>query len=450
MKENSPRAAQPEVVSDEQQVEQQASTASRRENPAGCGKDLLVLTLAAVAVRLAWLSRGIRITSDGLVYLTAARNLAFHHIFSHSQGATDIVPTVSHPPLYPSLIALLWRSDAAPLIALTLLQVLLGAATVALVYLIARDRFSRTVALVAGAGMLFAPMSGYYTSLVLTETLFTFLLTLGLFLWGRERAVSSGIAFGLAALTRTTMLPFLIVLLLITLVPRWRKQRRAYSSIALVAIAVCSIWIVRNRVVAGSFVPVAVGSGQNLLFGTIETSLTGGRYWTGSRWTTQQQELPLFQMDQALPEAERDRARARRALGRILEDPLHWLAVRAKQYPKFFLDTGPYVLDPDNNPALQARPAPRLLSVLIKVIFVAGNLLVFGLAAYGIFLERARFVSLSHIILFPLYLSAVHLPMWIEPRYSLPMMPAVAILAAVAAVRLVYRLKEKNDGRRAT
>jgi hypothetical protein len=115
---------------------------------------------------------------------------------------------------------------------------------------------------------------------------------------------------------------------------------------------------------------------------------------------------------------------------------LHWLLVRAKQYPKLFLDTGPYILDPDADPDRQARASSRLLPFFIKAIFVAGNVLAIGLAALGIFFERARLLSLSHIMLFPLYISVIHLPLWIEPRYSLPVMPLVAILAAVGALRL--------------
>ncbi|HEX8135986.1 MAG TPA: glycosyltransferase family 39 protein [Pyrinomonadaceae bacterium] len=407
-------------------------------------KDLLALTLITIAVRLVWLSRGIRVTSDGLVYLAAARNLVFHHIFSHGQGTTDLVPTVSHPPLYPALIALLWHGRPAPLATVALLQVVLSAATVALLYLTARDRFGRAVALVAAAALALAPMTSHYTTLILTETLFTFLLMLGTFWWGRKRALLCGIAFGLAALTRTTMLPFLLLLLLVLLLPGWRERWRVHLSIALVGLALSSIWIVRDFVVAGRFVPVATGSGQNLLFGTIETSLTGGLYWTGSRWTTEQREIPVFQADEALPEASRDRARARRAVERIAADPLGWLLVRAKQYPKFFLDTGPYVLDPDNNPAAAPPRTSRLLSLLVKVVFVAGNLFVFALAALGLLLERGRFVSLAHITLFPLYLSAIHLPMWIEPRYSLPMMPMVAIFAAVALLRLARVAKDQG------
>lgn len=404
------------------------------------GKELLALSLAALAVRLAWLQRGVLVTADGSLYLNAARNLVLHHVFSHSQSASDVVPTVNHPPLYPALIASLWWTDNAPLMAMGLLQAALSAATVGLVYLIARDCFNRTVALVACAGMIIAPMSSFFTSLILTETLFTFLMTLGVFLWGRKQAVLCGVAFGLAALARTTMLPFLVLLLVLPLWPAWRKSLRTYLVIALVAIAVSSVWTVRNAFVSGKFVPVATGSGLNLLFGTIETSITGTRYWTGSHWTGQQREIPVFKADEALPEVERDRARARRALGRIFADPFGWLIVRAKQYPKLFVDTGTYVLDPVGNADKQAQPRLRPLALSIKVIFILGNLAVMGLAAFGLFSERARIVSLSHITLFPLYLLVVHLPLWIEPRYSLPMMPLVAIFAALGAKEFAARL----------
>lgn len=402
-------------------------------------KDLLALSLVALAVRLVWLQRGVLVTADGSLYLSAARNLVLHHIFSHGPAGADIVPTVNHPPLYPFLIASLWWTDAAPLIAVGLLQSALSAATVALVYLIARDCFNRGVALLASAGMIIAPMTSFYTSLILTETLFTFLVTLGVFFWGRKRAVLCGVAFGLAALARTTMLPFLVLLMLLPLLPAWRKHLRTHLVIALIALAVSSVWTVRNALVSGRFVAVAAGSGLNLLFGTIETSITGTRYWTGSGWTGQQREIPVFQADEALPEVDRDRARARRAIVRIIADPLGWLVVRAKQYPKLFVDTGTYVLDPVGNADRQPEARLRPLALTIKVVFILGNLLVMGLAAYGIFHVRARFVSLGHIALFPLYLLVIHLPLWIEPRYSLPVMPLVAIFAALGAKEFAAR-----------
>ena len=95
-----------------------------------------------------------------------------------------------------------------------------------------------------------------------------------------------------------------------------------------------------------------------------------------------------------------------------------------------FLDSGDYLLGSSNVTFDEALQKRRALVVIIKICFMLGNIAIFVLAVYGIFLERRRFVSLSHIILFPVFLSLIHLPMWIESRYSLPMMPLVLILAA--------------------
>ncbi|HYE66487.1 MAG TPA: glycosyltransferase family 39 protein, partial [Pyrinomonadaceae bacterium] len=247
-------------------------------------RDLLILTVIAFAVRLAWLRWGAWNAVDALDYLAIARNIAFHHVFSLETGAGPLLPTAHRPPLYPALIAALWWGDAAPVGAVLWLQAGLGAATVALVYLIARDPFNRIVALIACAGMILAPMTCLFSAAVLTETLFTFLLTLGIFLWGRERFLQAGIVFGLSLLTRPTLLPFLIALAALALLPQWRTHRRAYVTMLLIACAVSSVWVARNAIIFGRFIPIAAsGWGTNLLAGTIETD-TGGRVWTGTGW----------------------------------------------------------------------------------------------------------------------------------------------------------------------
>ncbi|HKO60316.1 MAG TPA: glycosyltransferase family 39 protein [Pyrinomonadaceae bacterium] len=415
------------------------------ENSTIVRRDLFVLTIIALAVRSLWTRRGVGVTPDGQYYLTVAKNLAFHHVFSNSENFAALAPTAHRPPFYPAVIAVFWWGDSAPLILVTLVQVVLGAVTVALVYRIALDRFSRTVALLAAGGMALAPMSSYYTSLILSETLFTFLVALGCFLWGRERAVATGIAFGLAALTRTTIVPFLFILLLLPLLPAWRRHWRSYVIIVVTSLAVSSVWIIRNAVTFGEFIPIAAsGGGVNLLFGTIETQVTGSQIWTGTKWTHQQRDHPLATMDAHLPEKERNDAQTRRALRIIAADPLHWVAVRAKQYPKLFIDSGPYIFYPHNTPIEASTRLPQFLVAAIRLTFLSLNLLVLGLAVCGVFVMRAQFVSLSHITLFPIFLAAVHLPMWIEPRYSLPMVPLVAVLAAVGATWLPGKLKPKN------
>ncbi|HEV2915750.1 MAG TPA: glycosyltransferase family 39 protein [Pyrinomonadaceae bacterium] len=404
-----------------------------KEAAAGALGDGTILGISALAVRLAWVAWGRWVAGDTWEYLRLAKNLRFHHIFSMGETAASLAPTAFRPPLYPALIAILWWGENPPLISVMILQAVCGAATVVLVYLMARDYFNRPVALIAGLGMVFAPLSCRYTSVIMTETLFTFLITLGFFLWGREHFVRAGVVFGLSALTRPTMPPFLLALpLLALIVPAWRPYWRKYAIIFVMVATVSSVWIARNALVFGRFIPIAAsGWGTNLLFGTIETKFTGDDVWTAVL------NDPATRVDPGLNEVEADRAKMRKALGRIAADPRHWLYVRAKQYPRLFMDSGDYLLGSYNLTIGQAIREPRPLVILTKFAFILGNLALVLLAAYGMFAERARFVALSHITLFPIFLAASHLPMWIgDSRYSLPMVPLVAILAAVGLLRV--------------
>jgi len=384
-------------------------------------KILFVIFILAFVVRSSYAWLGQWWAGDSAAYLNLAKNIAFHHAFSR----TTEIPTASRPPLYPFLIAVFWWTDSAPITAVVFLQVICGAVTVVLVFLIAKDRFSHGVALLAALGATFAPMTVHYTAVILTEPVFTFLVALGFFLWGRNHGMAAGLSFGLAALTRTIIIPFLGCLVLLTFLPPWRHNRRLYLIIFVCAMVVASAWIMRNALVFRKFILVqSSGYGVSLFAGTIETQIYGDDVWT----------KVIKQLDSnndnSRDEADSDRNLMLRAVKRIGTDPPQYFRARLKQYPRLFLDSGDYLLGSSNITFDEAFQKRRALVVIIKISFMLGNIAIFVLAIYGIFLERRRFVSLSHIILFPIFVSLIHLPMWIESRYSLPIMPLVLILSA--------------------
>ena len=389
---------------------------SRIEN-----KILFVIFILAFVVRSSYALFGLWWAGDSPAYLAIAKNIAFHHSFSLTTG----IPTAARPPLYPFLIAAFWWTDDAPITAVILVQIICGAATVVLVYLIAKDRFSNPVALMAALGATFAPMTVHYTAVILTEPVFTFLLVLGVFCWERNRGVAAGLLFGLASLTRTIVIPFLGCLALLALLPPWRNSRRLYLLISVSAMVIVSTWTMRNAIVFRKFILVqSTGYGVNLLAATLETPIYGDDVWTEVIREIDANE------DNVQDETARDREFMVRAVERIQFDPARYLRARLRQYPRLFLDSGAYLLGSSNVTFEEALQERRAFVIIIKVGFILGNIAIFVLATYGMFLERTRFVSLSHIILFPVFLSLIHLPMWVESRYSLPMMPLVLILAA--------------------
>jgi len=101
-------------------------------------KILFVIFILAFVVRCSYAGLGLWWAGHSPVYLAIAKSIAFHHSFSL---ATDI-PTASRPPLYPFLIAAFWWTDSVPITPVVLVQIICGAATVVLVSLIAKDRFS--------------------------------------------------------------------------------------------------------------------------------------------------------------------------------------------------------------------------------------------------------------------------------------------------------------------
>lgn len=393
---------------------------------------VLMLTISAFCVRLLWVIWRPWAAPDGRDYLAIAGNLRFHQMFSLSEAA-PFLPTSFRPPLYPALLALFWISGSPPINLILVLQALLGAATVTLVYFTAMDKFDRKVASLAASFMIIAPMTGYFTAVILTETLFTFLFILAVFLWGREQAVLCGVAFGLAALTRPTIFPFLFLIPAICLLPSCRRFWRKHLLILLVAAAISSTWIARNALVFHRFIPiVSAGWGTNLLCGTIDTEIVGIKVWTGSEWAlVDLNKHPLLQVDEGLSEAEKDGVFLHRGIQRIREDPLHWILVRAEQYPKLFLDSGDYLLG-SHNVALRVAVTQRRWAVLMtKFLFLTGNLAALFLAGWGFFTVRRDWRALVPLISFPLFFLTVQIPMWTESRYTLPIVPIIAIFASV-------------------
>jgi 4-amino-4-deoxy-L-arabinose transferase-like glycosyltransferase len=261
------------------------------------------------ALRLGWVAFATRVPEgrhDPARYLLHALDLSEGRGYEIPQDGT---PTAYYPVGYPfalslvfrgvgvfhapehaptrKLMAAAWRDRLAvhgdSLVHLvwagTLFNAALGIASVALVFWIARRLAGTGAAALAAALTAAFPNLVFHTGVLMTETLFVFLLLASLALllaapWrdGEPRPLrllTFGLGVGAAALVRPPVLVLLPALPLALLAGRlgWRRATGATLLAGLGAALVVAPWSVRNLLVMGAPIAISTNVGDNLCVG---------------------------------------------------------------------------------------------------------------------------------------------------------------------------------------
>src|SRR5581483_9582357 len=144
-------------------------------------------------------------------------------------------PTAFRPPLYPLFLGAVYKVTGDSIVAARLVQAVLGAASVALVWFIARTLFGRRTAYVAAALAAVYPPLVLATVALMSESIFIPLMLVAVLaaLYARDGgphatrwAVVAGAAAGLGMLARpnsVAMLPALVVLVLAWTRHEWQR-----------------------------------------------------------------------------------------------------------------------------------------------------------------------------------------------------------------------------------
>ncbi|MBX6353937.1 MAG: glycosyltransferase family 39 protein [Thermoflavifilum sp.] len=199
-------------------------------------------------------------------------------------------PTAYWPIGWPFFLSLFIRVFGPHVMLGMFLNAILSTGIVVLVYMMAWEVFqSRAAATVAAVAYSLLPSQILWNSVLGSEELFTFLLTLSLYLYMRAAGRSnrwapwvllSGVCLGLACDVRAIAYLFPVVLALY----EWVVERRAFLAglqrtvlhglAMLVAIAPVTI---RNMIALKHFVLVSTNGGVNLWQGT---KIDGGYFWS--------------------------------------------------------------------------------------------------------------------------------------------------------------------------
>ena len=364
-------------------------------------------------------------SSDSQEYLALARGI----------GAGEFgwggVPSAWRVPGYPFLLFLLGRRLALVL----LVQVLLGGATVALTWVTGRKK-AGPVAAGAAAGLVAVDAgSVLMTGVLLAETLFTFLLVLGLWLFVAQRRLPAAGVLGLAVLVRPVgvvlILPFVALLLA-------RREWRHALAFGLVLLLFPAGWAARNAARFGR--PALSTDGAFNLYYTHAGILAWEQ--TGRDEETVRQGLVAGlasdrEVDNPVALANRLTGRA---LARVLRDPLRygWVHARGAARVLFSLQADDIILRLRGSRVrpelpgwrgLAADPA-RLVAAGLELLFLAvviGGGLVAGL--------RRRALAETRLVLAVALLLVLAASPLTSGRLRVPAMPFLCLAAAAALGR---------------
>jgi tetratricopeptide (TPR) repeat protein len=415
----------------------------------------LVLTLFGVGLifRLTYFFEYKRL----LEFLHPTVDALFHHLTATAiaSGALTSTEPFFRAPFYSYFLGLIYFLTGDSIALARLIQLLMGAFTPVLAYLIARKAFDRAIAIVASVLVLFCSDIVYFEGELLLESLVVTLVLLVWYAYLRYREspnwywlVLSGLAAGLAIITRPNaglIAPVMVYLI-------WLDKPKAptskpMSQIALfLAVMFVPVFIVlaHNLTRPQPALTIATQGGINFFIGNNKDADGVSAIMPGELGSDWQYDDIAYQAEQALGRqlrpAEVSDYYYHQALGEIGADPLRWLALETKKLYLFF--SGSDISNNRNLIAFRAQFAS--LKVLPIGMAVLASL---GLIGMVIGFRRSRLTK--SMIAFVLLYALSFVFYFVNSRFRLPTLPFLAILSAIALVEFYRRIRARSFERAA-
>jgi 4-amino-4-deoxy-L-arabinose transferase-like glycosyltransferase len=376
-------------------------------------------------------------------YDVLASNLVKYGEFAFEPGKRVSL----RPPLYPGIVAAVYSvAGIGNHQAVRYIQIVLAGATVLLVYDLGRRLFDSRIGLCAAAWYAFYPSLVAYCGLLLTETLFTFLLVATL--CALTRAVSNdslryvalaGVLLGLAALTRSVLwlFPGPAILLLANYWPGSLPRRLFASAVFAGAFAAAlAPWSMRNSELERTFIAVDSMGGRNLMMGNYEHTPLA-RTWAAIEIEGEQSWHQVLRRKRpeaaGMTQGQFDKLAMREGIRYALANPGLTLQRDAIKFLAFWGLERELIAG-----VMQGRfGAWSKLGVAAAGAAIAGTYAAsLVLALFGLFLfaPKDRFLRAA-IVTTVLFICALHTLSFGHSRYHLPLMPLLFPFSAVALLR---------------
>lgn len=413
---------------------------------------IVLATIRVGAVLALWPG----LSTDPDAYAALAESWRASGTYGLVNAAGEPRPTAFRPPAYPALLAGTAFGGAVVPWQIAALHVLIGLGTALGAFVWGNMVDSTRVARLAALGTAVDPVLLHQSAQPMTETFATFLAVWAIvaFAWGERSGRTgafalSGLAVGIACLTRPTFLPVLLLWTAYLLVRGWRSaadgdgdenppalRGRMFRIVAfmLPALVLVGGWTLRNQIVLGSAVVATTHGGYTLLLGNNDdfygwlNDPAGEPIWSAERL---QADLAR-QRPAGETEVEEDRR-----LQRIARE---WIA----SHPAAFAQCVLYRLGRLGTPfPASVGSEGGMRTTFLRFAIASWYIAAYAFALVGLVAMRKRLASADFgpALLMALAFVAVHAAYWTDVRMRAPLLPTVFVFAAIGVCWIFGRLR---------
>ncbi|MCS7157388.1 MAG: glycosyltransferase family 39 protein [Blastocatellia bacterium] len=398
-----------------------------------------VLQGGAFAVAV-YVHRGNWLYSDAVFYEQPAWNLVRGYGFSYAReewedpdltrlyqvrhpeaASARFVPAATFPPGYSFFLAGIYGLVGRKPLVAVLANGVLMIATIVLIFALARRAYGYGKELMITLVLVGTyPMWAYWASLVMSDILHVFLLSLFTVIWFTDgltvrRALLAGFILGLAALVRPYVLLLPVLLGIAGRFFHFPAFRLRYVLPLTLSMSLpVGAWVTRNYLAFGKPMFVSMELGYGFWIATREPWIPSPEWERDIR-----RELQMLGIQQAYWWRENRRLR-QLAFERIRQRPIRYLLASVAKIPRRWLHLGTHT--------------PSWAKAVLGLYFGLG----FVLLVMGFFFARFRHqVVLAGSAVLVIYYSLVFLPLHVEARYMLPARPFAFLVSASAVSPLL-------------
>ncbi len=404
-------------------------------------KKIIIIFIVGIFLRLAFVLfvPQIEIGQDAAHYCAIARNIAVHHAYLGIDGKPDVY----WAPGYPFFIGTIYTLFGVDNSAVRIIQAILSALIVLLVYYICAKVFNIKIGTLAAVIACVHPGLIGYAGLLLPQLLVAFILVFFVFLsflslWVKSNVTTAsilGLIAGYAVLIRAELLLLFPVMSALFIYGSENKRKSIKHAIIifLIMISVVSLWSIRNFKVFGKIIPVSIHFGDTFWIST----------WK-EEWLGWQEKEPFISLREGKDPVEASEAYFKAGIDNIKEHPFIYLKMCAKRLYRLWLTGYSNVFD-----FMKGSIKDYFMNRQYAVFFIKCMMLIFNVfivitgflgirKAYLIFKDhRELILFLASPIIFTV---ALHFFIYATPRYAIPEVPFMIVFASAF---IYYRLFKK-------